>query len=181
MKKSTILAAVASLVLAGAANAGTVKVEGETQLNNDERNAVKLEAWDGKGPIGIGIEVKQYLAENGQSAYGQVSGKLGYALPAVYGFKPVVKAELGVKTTSTTNEFYGVIAELHRPVGPFKAEIAYRYRDGINSDFTAEKRGSIGLAYDLNKKTEVGLTYHNYFNNTVKDTNAIALSLTRKF
>lgn len=181
MKKSTILAAVASMVLASAANAGTIKVEGETQLNNDERTSAKVEIWEGKGPIGLGLEFKQYLAESGKPAYGNVVGKIGYALPAKYGITPVLKAEAGIQSKTTDNAFYGVIAELHRPVGPFKAEVAYRYRHNISSDFVTEKRGSVGIAYDLNKNTEVGVTYHNYFKDTVKDTNAVALSLTRKF
>ena len=82
---------------------------------------------------------------------------------------------------TTNEEFYGVIAELHRPVGPFKAEVAYRYRHNISSDFVTEKRGSIGLAYEVNKQTEIGVTYHNYFKDTSKDTNAVAISMTRKF
>ena len=181
MKKSTILAAVASVVLASAANAGTIKVEGETQLNNDERTSAKVEIWDGKGPIGVGLEFKQYLSETGNQAYSNIVGKVGYALPTVYGFKPVLKAEAGVQAKATNDAFYGVVAELHRPVGPFKAEVAYRYRHNISSDYATEKRGSVGLQYDLNKKTEVGVTYHNYFKDTAKDTNAVALSMTRKF
>lgn len=180
MKKSTILAAVASMVLASAANAASVKIEGETQLNNDERNGVKVEIWEGTGPVGFGVEVKQYLAETGNPSYGNIAGKIGYALPKFYGFMPVVKAEVGIQSKTTDETFYGLVAELHRPVGPFKAEVAYRYRDGINSAFVAEKRGTIGVAYDLNKKTEVGVAYHNYFKSG-NDTNAVALSLVRKF
>jgi hypothetical protein len=181
MKKSAILAAVASLVFASAANAGTIKVEGENQLNNDKRTSAKVEIWEAAGPIGLGLEFRQYLAETGKPAYGNVVGKIGYALPTMYGVTPVLKAEAGVQTQATDNAFYGVIAELHKPVGPFKAELAYRYRSNISSNFVAEKRGSVGVAYDLNKKTEVGVTYHNYFKDTVKDTNAIAISMTRKF
>ena len=180
MKKSTILAAVASMVLASAANAATVKVEGESQLNNDERNAVKVEAWDGVGPVGFGLEFKQYLSETGKQAYGNVVGKVGYALPTVYGFKPVVKAEVGIQSKTTNDEFYGVIAELHRPVGPVTVEVAYRYRDGISSNFVAEKRGTVGVAYELNKKTEVAVMYHDYFKSG-KDTKSIGLALARKF
>jgi hypothetical protein len=181
MKKSAILAAVASLVFASAANAGTIKVEGETQLNNDKRTSAKVEIWEAAGPIGLGLEFKQYLAETGKPAYGNIVGKIGYALPTKYGITPVLKAEAGVQSRTTDDAFYGVIAELHKPVGPFTAEVAYRYRSNISSDFVAEKRGSVSLHYDLNKKTEVGVTYHNYFKDTVKDTNAVAISMTRKF
>jgi hypothetical protein len=99
----------------------------------------------------------------------------------VYGFSPGVEAELGVKSEFTTDEFYGVVVRLHRPIGLFNAGVAYRYRDGINSNFVSEKRGSVGVAYPLNPNTEVGVTYHNYFKDTVKDTNAVAISMTRKF
>ena len=181
MKKTTQIAmAISALLLAGAANAATVKVEGENQLNAGERTAVKIEAWDNKGPVGYGLEVKQYLAKDGQSAYGQVVGKVGYALPKVYGFSPGVEAELGVKSATTTDEFYGVVVGLHRPIGPFNAGIAYRYRDGINSNFAVEKRGSVGVAYPLNSDTEVGVVYHTYFR-PAADTKAISVSVARKF
>jgi hypothetical protein len=182
MKKTTQIAlAISALLLTSTANAATLKVEAEAQLNAGERTAVKVEAWDIKGPVGYGLEVKQHLAKDGQSAYGQVVGKVGYALSKVYGFSPGVEAELGVKSEFTTDEFYGVVVRLHRPIGLFNAGVAYRYRDGINSNFVAEKRGSVGLAYPLNPNTEVGVTYHNYFKDTVKDTNAVAISMTRKF
>lgn len=181
MKKTTqIVLAISALLLSGVANAATVKVEAENQLNAGERTAVKIEAWDNKGPVSYGLELKQYLAKDGQTAYGQVVGKVGYALPKVYGFSPKVKAELGAKSATTTDEFYGVVAGLQRPVGPFTAEFAYRYRDGINSNFAAEKRGSVGVAYALDKKTEVGVVYHTYFR-PAADTKVIGLSVAQQF
>jgi len=181
MKKTTQIAmAISALLLAGAANAATVKVEGENQLNAGERTAVKIEAWDNKGPVSYGLELKQYLAKDSLGAYSNVVGKVGYALPAVYGFTPVVKAELGMQSNTTNEEFYGVIAEIHRPVGPVAVEVAYRYRDGINSKFAEDKRASVGVSYPMDKKTDVGVTYHTYLKPGA-DTKAISLSVARKF
>jgi hypothetical protein len=181
MKKTTQIAmAISALLLAGAANAATVKVEGENQLNAGERTAAKIEAWDNKGPVSYGLEFKQYLAKDKLGAYSNVVGKVGYALPAVYGFTPVVKAEVGLQSSATNEEFYGVVAELHKPVGPVTVEVAYRYRDGINSKFTDEKRASVGVAYPLDKNTDIGATYHTYLK-TGADTKAITLSVARKF
>ena len=185
MKKTAIVAALAASLFATAANAGSIKVEAENQYTgNVDRQTVKLEAWEGiGGAFGIGAEVKTYLAEAGKPAFTDLVGKVGYALPTVAGFTPVVKGEVGVTAGTANKDFWGVSGELQRKVtDKVTVGAGYRYRENFSGSAAANeaKRAHATVSYDLNKNFVVGASYYNY---AVPGDNvgSVALSLTKKF
>ena len=182
MKKTAIVAALAASLMATAAQAGSIRVEGESQLNGTDREALKIEAWQGlTGPIGAGLEVKTFVADGSNPAFTNISGKLGYALPTVAGFSPVVVVEAGVRTGAGNAEFWGVGGEVQRPLTQnLRAVVGYRYRDGFNQQFATRHRAHAGVDYDINKSFAVGATYYNYRQDG-QNTDAVAVSVTRKF
>lgn len=183
MKKTAIMAALVSVMMASAAQAGSIKVEGESQTGGAKRDAVKLEVWEGlTGPVGVGFEAKTYLAEGTAGAYSQLVGKVGYALPKIAGFDPVLKGEVGVRSGAVNAEFWGANIELGRALtDKTTATVGYRYRDGFNNQFAKEQRYNVGLSYALDKHLSVGANYYRYNPQTGKDINAVGLSLAKKF
>lgn len=183
MKKTAIVAALAASLIGTAAHAGSIKVEAESQLNKAEREAVKVEVWEGlTGPVGVGFEVKTFLAEGTNASYTNLVGKIGYALPTISGFSPVIKAEAGVKTGVGNAEFWGVGAEVQRKLtDKVTATVGYRYRDGFGDEYGSnQQRAHVGVSYGLTKNSSVGATYYNYRKDS-QNTDAVALSLTKKF
>ena len=183
MKKTAIVAALAASLMASAAQAGSIKVEAENQLDRGDRNTVKIEAWEGIGNIGAGIEAKTYLAEGGQGAFTDLVGKVGYAMPEFAGFVPVVKAELGVTTGAANNEFWGISGELQRKVtDKVTVGVGYRYRDSFKDGVTANeaKRAHASASYEFSKNYSLGATYYNYAL-TGKNIDSVAVALTKKF
>jgi hypothetical protein len=189
MKKTTIIAALAASLMATAAHAGSIKIEGENQLNGAERQSVKIEVWEGlTGPVGVGFEVKTFVAEGNQPAASNIVGKLGYAFPEVAGFTPVLKGEVGVRTGADNAEFWGLGLDLKRPLTQkLSATVGFRHREGFNNSYANRDRILAGLEYAVAKNTSLGVTYFNYrqddvaTGNGTSRTDSLALSLTKKF
>lgn len=185
MKKTAIVAALAASLMATAAHAGSIKVEGENQTTGPvDRQTLSLEAWEGVGgAFGVGAEIKTYIAEANAPAFTNLAAKIGYAFPTVAGFMPVVKAELGVTTGTANNEFWGVSAEVQRQLtDKVVVGAGYRYRENFTGTAAANeaKRAHVAASYSVSKNVALGATYYNY-GVRGNNTDALSLSLTKKF
>ena len=193
MKSINIAAMIgaAALVVAGAASAASITVEGvggigpNRTVNNESLNAP---AWESFGPVNLGTEVEAIKYSDVPSTNVNVSLKAGMAfnkllvvsLPtglSVYGV-----GELGENFNggSGTN-FYGLEAGArYRVMKPVTLNVSYRYRDGFNSTvFSRQQRLGAGLSLDIAKNYTVGANYYREFDRNHGD--EVGVSITRRF
>lgn len=187
MKTLVMAAAAASALVATPVLAGTL--QGEVRLS-DVRGGQRPDSteyrvqWDAPIAYGFtyGVELQTKQKEDAGSLSSKVSGKLGYEVPTVLGFKTVAYGEVGKNLEQNRNfEFWGAGIKTKRQVyGPFSVNAGYRHREGFNGvDGLNEERVHGGIGYALSDKDTVGVTYYRTSGTTRQD--AIGLGLTHSF
>jgi len=185
MRNFVLAIAAALTVFSSAAMAGEVTGEarfGNSRNDGPDSTEYALQYNDTvANALNLGVELEANQLSNEGDLATAFTGKVGPALPTVYGFKPVVYVEAGRVLTEGDNfNVWGAGVEVSRRVyGPVSASVGYRYRLGASSDQLRENRYNVGLAADVTKEVGVGLGY--YYTTGTTETEAVGVSLTRSF
>jgi len=184
MRNFILTLAAAFVVFATPAFAGSIT--GEVKFGNPVTDRKQFQEYglnynDSNGVLAYGGELTTKQGEHQGSVGSKFSGRLGPALPEVFGFQPAVYAELGRSFAENDDyNFYGVGAKVsHKIVGPVDANVGYRYRKGFDADDLVESRTNAGVSVNVTKTFVVGANYYWYRGAINND--AVGVSLTQKF
>lgn len=187
--KYAMLAAVAAVTALSATTAHAGTLNAEVRLS-DVRGGQAPDSteyrvqWDAPVAYGFtyGAEVQVKQRNNEGNLSSKISGKLGYELPTVLGFKTVAYGEIGRNLETGHNfEFWGAGVKTKRDVyGPVSVNVGYRHREGFNGiDGLNEERVNAGLGLAVTQNDVVGVTYYRTTGTTRQD--AIGVGLTHSF
>lgn len=185
-----LLAAVCALALsAGAAHAAPT-VSSEVRFGNPIKGSDYREyRLDAVAPapvfsnlnLGTELTVRQ---TNGQGdVAGKLTGRVELPLNEVYGFTPVVYGEYGNNFARNNNyDFWGIGGRVsHKIAGPISATAGVRHRQGFTPRDLSETRYNVGVRYNFDTATAVGLDYYRVNNSRVPDVDVVGVSVSHSF
>ena len=173
MKKLLLALTVVSAAIAVPASAGTL--EGEVRFGgvaNKQTNSTEYRVQYNdalyNGLVQYGLELQTVQPENEGPVGTLLSGKLGTALPGVFGLSSAAFAEVGQSlnkkvspTVGGNFEFWGAGVNAAYPLGDaLTLKAGYRHRESFNGNRMKEDRLHSGIEWNITEKTAIGATYY---------------------
>lgn len=186
MKYIVMALAATTAIAATPAMAGTLNAEVRfADPREDARDSTEYRVqWDAPlvNQFTYGIELQVRQKEDAGNLTSKLTGKVGYNLPEVLGFKTQAYGEIGKSLSNGNNfEYWGAGIKTKRDVyGPVSVNVGYRHRQGFNGvDGMNEERVNAGLGYAITKNDVVSVTYYRTSGTTRQD--QIGVGLTHAF